>query len=78
MLNGKGDDVAIYYDSPVTDSKSSLTYRELLEQVRVGACEGVLIKHICCQWKVHQCISSPDESGPEIGNMLCMCYVIYV
>ncbi|MDO5502572.1 MAG: propionyl-CoA synthetase [Actinomycetia bacterium] len=30
---GRGDQVAVYYDSPVTDTKAQLTYRELLDQV---------------------------------------------
>ena len=33
VANGRGDQVAIYYDSPVTGSKSSLTYTQLLQQV---------------------------------------------
>ena len=31
--NGRGDQVALHYDSPVTGSKSSLTYSQLLAQV---------------------------------------------
>ena len=34
---GRGDQVAIYYDSPLTDSKQAITYRELLDQVAVFA-----------------------------------------
>lgn len=34
---GRGDQVAIYYDSPVTDSKQRITYRELLQQVECFA-----------------------------------------
>ena len=30
---GRGDQVAIYYDSPVTDTKKSMTYSQLQEQV---------------------------------------------
>ncbi|MDO5502950.1 MAG: propionyl-CoA synthetase [Actinomycetia bacterium] len=30
---GRGDQVAVYYDSPVTDTKAQLTYSELLDQV---------------------------------------------
>jgi propionyl-CoA synthetase len=33
VANGRADQVAIYYDSPVTGQQSSLTYRQLLEQV---------------------------------------------
>jgi propionyl-CoA synthetase len=29
---GRGDQVAIYYDSPITDSKAAITYAELLDQ----------------------------------------------
>ena len=37
VANGRGDQVAIYYDSPVTGSKSSLTYTQLLQQVALFA-----------------------------------------
>ncbi|XP_047644312.1 acyl-CoA synthetase short-chain family member 3, mitochondrial isoform X2 [Phacochoerus africanus] len=40
---GKGDKVAIIYDSPVTDTKATITYKEVLEQVSRLA--GVLVKH---------------------------------
>ena len=30
---GRGDQVAVYYDSPVTDSKAQFTYSEMLDQV---------------------------------------------
>ncbi|MEZ4686787.1 MAG: hypothetical protein R3B47_12190 [Bacteroidia bacterium] len=30
---GRGDQVAIYYDSPVTDTKKSYTYNQLLDEV---------------------------------------------
>lgn len=33
VQDGRGDQVAIYYDSPVTDSKESITYQELLSRV---------------------------------------------
>ena len=35
--NGRGDQVAIYYDSPVSDSKAAITYRDLRDQVAVFA-----------------------------------------
>ncbi len=38
--NGRGDQVAIYYDSPVTDTKKAITYTELRDQVAQFA--GVL------------------------------------
>ena len=37
VANGLGDQVAIYYDSPVTGSQSSLTYAQLLAQVALFA-----------------------------------------
>ena len=40
---GRGDQVAIYYDSPVTNSRASFTYKELLQQVQKVA--KMLIKH---------------------------------
>ena len=33
VRDGRGEQVALYYDSPVTGTKSSLTYAELLDQV---------------------------------------------
>ncbi len=33
VANGRADQVAIHYDSPVTNTKQSLTYAQLLEQV---------------------------------------------
>ena len=33
VLGGRGDQVALYYDSPVTDTKERLTYAELLDRV---------------------------------------------
>jgi len=38
--NGRGDQTAIYYDSPVTDTKQAISYRELRDEVAVFA--GVL------------------------------------
>jgi propionyl-CoA synthetase len=35
--NGRGDQVAIIYDSPVTDTQRKITYKELQEQVSVFA-----------------------------------------
>lgn len=37
VLNGRGDQVALHYDSPVTHSKASFTYSQLLEKVSVFA-----------------------------------------
>jgi len=37
VANGRGEQVAIYYDSPVTGVKSSLTYAALLQQVALFA-----------------------------------------
>ena len=33
VLAGRGDQVAVYYDSPVTDTKTSITYSELTKKV---------------------------------------------
>ncbi|XP_047407013.1 acyl-CoA synthetase short-chain family member 3, mitochondrial isoform X3 [Sciurus carolinensis] len=33
--NGKGDKIAIIYDSPVTNTKATITYKEVLEQPKV-------------------------------------------
>ncbi|NXI09216.1 ACSS3 synthetase, partial [Irena cyanogastra] len=41
--NGRGDQIAIIYDSPVTNTKDKITYKELLEQVSRLA--DVMIKH---------------------------------
>ncbi|KAK7397672.1 hypothetical protein QQX98_012960 [Neonectria punicea] len=37
VLDGHGDSAAIYFDSPVTNTKEKYTYRELLEEVEVLA-----------------------------------------
>lgn len=41
--NGRGDQAAVIYDSPVTGTKQVITYREVQEQVSRLA--GVLVKH---------------------------------
>lgn len=41
--NGRGDQAAVIYDSPVTNTKQIITYKELQEQVSRLA--GVLVKH---------------------------------
>ena len=37
VASGRGDQIAILYDSPLTGSKRSITYRELLDQVSLFA-----------------------------------------
>ncbi|OAA55393.1 acetate-CoA ligase [Cordyceps fumosorosea ARSEF 2679] len=37
VLAGRGDDVAIYYDSPVTKTKARYTYKQLLDEVETLA-----------------------------------------
>lgn len=41
--NGRGDKIAIIYDSPVTNTKETITYKQVLEQVSKLA--GVLVKY---------------------------------
>ncbi|XP_072201523.1 acyl-CoA synthetase short-chain family member 3, mitochondrial isoform X2 [Excalfactoria chinensis] len=41
--NGRGDHIAIIYDSPVTNTKEKITYKELLEQVSKLA--DVMVRH---------------------------------
>ncbi|KAF9028852.1 hypothetical protein BGZ52_006512, partial [Haplosporangium bisporale] len=43
VLNGRGKQVAIYYDSPLNNEKRQITYQELLEQVQTAA--GVIASH---------------------------------
>ena len=43
MKQGFGDNVAIVHDSPVTNVKKSITYKQLLDEVARFA--GVLAKH---------------------------------
>ncbi|XP_048214908.1 acyl-CoA synthetase short-chain family member 3, mitochondrial isoform X2 [Perognathus longimembris pacificus] len=38
--NGKGDKIAIIYDSPVTNTKAEITYKEVLEQEKVPLVPG--------------------------------------
>lgn len=42
VANGRGDQVAVFYDSPVTDTKAAMTYSELLD--RVALCAGGLAR----------------------------------
>ena len=44
VKNGRGDQVALVYDSPVTDTKQQFTYSELLKQVSLFA--GALEKDL--------------------------------
>lgn len=37
VVLGRGDQIAIYYDSPLTESKRAITYQELLDQVSLFA-----------------------------------------
>ena len=43
VLAGRGDQVAIHYDSPVTDSRESITYAQLQDRVArfAGALRGL-------------------------------------
>lgn len=34
VASGRGEQPAIFYDSPVTGTKQTITYRELLDQVK--------------------------------------------
>ncbi|XP_054844828.1 acyl-CoA synthetase short-chain family member 3, mitochondrial isoform X1 [Eublepharis macularius] len=43
VLKGQGDQIAIIYDSPVTNTKEVITYKEVLEQVSKLA--GVMVSH---------------------------------
>ncbi|KAM9388164.1 acyl-CoA synthetase short-chain family member 3, mitochondrial [Phaethornis superciliosus] len=43
VKNGRGDQIAIIYDSPVTNTKEKITYKELLEQVSKLA--DVMVRH---------------------------------
>jgi propionyl-CoA synthetase len=47
VLAGRGDQPALIYDSPVTDTKSTRTFSELLEEVATfaGALAGMLLKY---------------------------------
>ncbi|XP_060101121.1 acyl-CoA synthetase short-chain family member 3, mitochondrial isoform X2 [Heteronotia binoei] len=43
VLNGQGDQIAIIHDSPVTNTKEAITYKEVLEQVSKLA--GIMVSH---------------------------------
>uniref|UniRef100_A0ACB8FPS7 Acyl-CoA synthetase short-chain member 3, mitochondrial n=1 Tax=Sphaerodactylus townsendi TaxID=933632 RepID=A0ACB8FPS7_9SAUR len=43
VLNGQGDQIAIIHDSPVTNTKEAITYKEVLKQVSKLA--GVMVNH---------------------------------
>ena len=43
IIEGRGDQVAIYYDSPITNTKSKITYNDL--KLKVSKFAGALKKH---------------------------------
>lgn len=43
--NGRGDQAAVIYDSPVTGTKQVITYREVQEQVKL------IMRHISNIWQ---------------------------
>ncbi|KAF9913212.1 hypothetical protein BX616_010159 [Lobosporangium transversale] len=43
VLQGRGQQVAIYYDSPVSKEKRAITFKELLNQVQT--CAGLIASH---------------------------------
>ncbi|KAF8964854.1 hypothetical protein BGZ46_000712 [Entomortierella lignicola] len=43
VLSGRGKQVAVYYDSPMSNEKRAITYLELLEQVQT--CAGVIASY---------------------------------
>ncbi|KAH0616715.1 hypothetical protein JD844_028051 [Phrynosoma platyrhinos] len=47
VKNGQGDQIAIIYDSPVTNTKEFITYKELLQQIEfnVSKLAGVMMSH---------------------------------
>lgn len=51
--NGRGDQAAVIYDSPVTGTKQVITYREVQEQVKHWKCG-----HIGNIWQAQQFIFS--------------------
>lgn len=51
--NGRGDQAAVIYDSPVTGTKQVITYREVQEQVKHWKCG-----HIGNIWQAQQLIFS--------------------
>ena len=66
--NGRADQVAIYYDSPVTDSKQQFTYRELRDQVARFA--GVLQQQGVCKGD-RVVIYMPMVPGAVIAMLAC-------
>ncbi len=43
MNEGRGDQIAVIHDSPVTNTKEKISYRKLRDEVAAFA--GVLVKH---------------------------------
>ncbi|KAF8937381.1 propionate-CoA ligase [Dissophora ornata] len=43
VVSGRGNQVAVYYDSPMNNEKKQITYAELLDQVQT--CAGILASH---------------------------------
>lgn len=68
VLAGRGQEVAIYYDSPVTDTKERITYGQLLEDVEVLA--GALREMGVGKGDVVM-LYSKSPSGPWVICSLC-------
>lgn len=62
VLAGNGDKVAVIWDSPVTNSKQKITYKELLDEVSVFAAvlreEGVKKGDVVLVYSKSKCASS--------------------
>lgn len=69
VQNGRGDQTALIYDSPVTNTKESYTYNELLEQVSAFA--GVLQNDLGVQTGDRVVIYMPLIPQAAIAMLAC-------
>ncbi|XP_039918825.1 acyl-CoA synthetase short-chain family member 3, mitochondrial isoform X5 [Hirundo rustica] len=61
--NGRGDQIAIIYDSPVTNTKEKITYKELLEQGYVPLTKGRDLdwEEELAKAQCSKCVSVPSD-----------------
>ena len=68
VVEGRGDQNAIIYDSPITDSKRTITYRELQDEV--ARCAGMIAAHGVC-YGDRVILYMPMVPSAVIGMLAC-------
>ena len=67
--NGRGDQLAIIYDSPVTDTKRTYTYRELRQRVSKSA--SILVNKECREGRSRCYLHAYDSRSGHRDASMC-------